>query len=136
MAGTQGWVDSALEELMADRRECAERIEKLDAAIAAFRRLIGDEHPDAPARPAPASRPADPKPAARKSGAVRQQIIDALRKGPLSPASLAEAVGMETGAAMYHVKKLETSGSVVLTGASNFNRRVALPSSGPAKEAP
>lgn len=133
---TQGWQERALEDMQSERAGLVSRVGRLDVAIEALRNLIGHEDPAAPASSTPAARVASPRPSARKSGAVRQQILDALRKGHLSPASLAEAIGMETSATMYHVKKLETAGSVVLTGASNFNRRVALPSSGSAKEAP
>jgi DNA-binding transcriptional ArsR family regulator len=127
------WRQRALQELTSEREECSARLQKLDVALEALRNLIGEEAADPPRAAEARKRPVTPKNEARKTSGVRQEILDALRSGPLSPANLASAIRRETSAAMYHVKKLASSGGVVLTGASN-NRRVALSSSAAAKE--
>lgn len=133
MSNETNWRQRALYELTAEREACSARLQKLDVALEAVRNLIGEKASDPPRSAESTKRSVTSKNDARKTSSVKQEIVDALRSGPLSPANLASAIRRETAATMYHVKKLAAAGDVVLTGA-NFNRRVALSSSTAAKE--
>lgn len=119
-------IATAVAALETEKANLLARVAKVDQAIANLRDLF---HLPAERLSTPTSRPLLPTPEETET-AVRR----ALANGPLAPAALTSAVGVDWTVLRLRVRALEQSGVLVSTG-STTNRRYALAAPAAAKEA-
>lgn len=128
-------VSAAVDELVAERAHLVARLAKVDAAIVAVREAF-HLPPMAPGRPSGPRAAAKPSPNGHGRVELRdEQIIDALRAGPMSPGELSTQLGVERSRMRSRLARMEAAGSVNCVGAT-ATRRISLTSAAPAKEAP
>jgi hypothetical protein len=108
MTPGQSSIARALDAMEEERGNLAARLAKVEALIAQMRDAF--HLPSAPASRAATKAPRAPKTRASSDAPVYESkygaaIHSALQKGPLSPADLSMAVGVQVDALNYHVRK-------------------------------
>lgn len=105
----------------------------------ASQHFVGDAPGEMPESPAPGRRPRSERRAQPRAGVVADskygaEILAALKKagGVMKPGDLARALKMEPANLRYHLKPLEKSKQILVSGVT-AGRRISLPG---AKEAP
>lgn len=127
-----GAIQRAVEELVTERDHLRARLGKVEQLIVSMREAF-----HLPAEKERALKGSRVKRATRNQSQterVRERIVEALKRGPLSPGDLSSALGLERAFVRRYAADMEAEGLLVATG-TTASRRIALPSK-TAKEAP